>query len=177
MAEKSAGVLAYRLAHGIPEIFLVHPGGPFWVKKDDGAWSVPKGLIDEDEDHLAAARREFLEETGQAIDGHFIELVPLKQKSGKTIYCWAVEHSFDPAQCKSNLFEMEWPRNSGRKQSFEEVDKFSFFAPALALKKVHMGQAGFIRQLLDHLHFPVPVDIEIENAAEPQAQPAQASLF
>jgi predicted NUDIX family NTP pyrophosphohydrolase len=122
MTKRSAGILAWR-RRGEPEVFLVHPGGPFWRTKDVGAWSIPKGGIDPDEEPLAAARREFREETGQVVDGPFTPLAPVKIASGKVIVAWAIEHDLDAGAITSNSFEMEWPPHSGRKQSFPEVDR------------------------------------------------------
>src|SRR5687768_682632 len=116
MAKKSAGILLYRFIKGKPEVLLVHPGGPFWAKKDLGAWSIPKGEFDEGESPLNAAIRETYEEIGIKIEGDFIALTPVRQKSGKTIFPYAIEHPFDPSQLKSNLFEMEWPLKSGQKR-------------------------------------------------------------
>ena len=122
MAKKSAGILLYRLKKGFLEVFLVHPGGPFFIKKDDGAWTIPKGEFDTEEP-LAAAKREFLEETGIPVSGEFIELQPIIQKGGKKVFAWALEKNIDAAAIQSNHFEMEWPPRSGKYQSFPEVDK------------------------------------------------------
>lgn len=148
MANKSAGILLYRMRNKFLEVFLVHPGGPFWAKKDEGAWSIPKGEFDDDEDALTAARREFKEETGIGIKGNFIELSPIKQKSGKFVYAWAVEGDIDPSQIRSNEFEMEWPPRSGKKRSFPEVDKAAWFAPDEAEKKINGAQSALIRELV-----------------------------
>ncbi len=151
MPERSAGLLVYRLRDGAPEFLLAHPGGPFWAKRDDGAWSIPKGLIDEGEENHAAALREFEEETGQSVCGDFIELTPLKQKSGKVVHCWLVEADLDLAGFRSNLFEMEWPRRSGRMQAFPEIDRIGWFGPEEALRKILPGQAGFVTEALARL--------------------------
>lgn len=151
MPEKSAGLLVYRLRDGAPEFLLAHPGGPFWARRDEGAWSIPKGLIDEGEENHAAALREFEEETGQSICGDFIELTPLKQKSGKVVYCWLVQADLDLAGFRSNLFEMEWPRRSGRMQTFPEIDRVAWFGPEEALRKILPGQAGFVTEALARL--------------------------
>jgi predicted NUDIX family NTP pyrophosphohydrolase len=144
----SAGLLLYRVrAGGAPQFFLVHPGGPFWARKDAGAWSIPKGEIESDEDALAAARREFAEETGFVVDGAFRELTALKQPSGKLVRAWALEQDCDPAALRSNLCEIEWPPRSGRRQLVPEVDRAGWFGEAEALEKIQTGQAGFIRQL------------------------------
>ncbi|HET9161517.1 MAG TPA: NUDIX domain-containing protein [Caulobacteraceae bacterium] len=148
MAEKSAGLLVFRRRAGIVEFLLVHPGGPFWKNKDEGAWSIPKGLIDEDEETLTAASREFEEEVGIAVDGDFAALTPLKQKSGKTVHAWLVEADLDLTAFRSNVFAMEWPRRSGRKIEVAEVDRAAYFPPEVSLKKILPGQAGFIAQAL-----------------------------
>jgi predicted NUDIX family NTP pyrophosphohydrolase len=148
MAEKSAGLLVYRRREGQPEFLLAHPGGPFWKNRDEGAWSIPKGLIGEGEETHAAALREFEEETGQSVSGDFVELTPLKQKSGKVVYCWLVEADLDLAGFRSNLFEMEWPPRSGRLQMFPEIDRLAWFAADEALQKILPGQRGFIVEAL-----------------------------
>ena len=151
MTEKSAGLLAYRRTGEGVEFLLAHPGGPFWARRDDGAWSIPKGLVGEGEDTRAAALREFKEEVGQALDGDFVALTPLKQKSGKIVYGWLVEADVDLAGFHSNLFEMEWPRGSGRIASFPEIDRVAWFDPQAALLKILPGQAGFVREALERL--------------------------
>jgi predicted NUDIX family NTP pyrophosphohydrolase len=145
MAQVSAGLLVFRRAPAL-EFLLVHPGGPFWRGKDDGAWSIPKGLIDEGEDHLAAARREFAEETSLSVDGDFIPLTPLKQKSGKWVHAFLIEADLDLAGFRSNVFAMEWPRRSGRTIEVPEVDRAEWFGAESALTKILPGQAGFIRE-------------------------------
>ena len=146
--KKSAGILAYRTVKKTMEFFLVHPGGPFWKNKDAGAWSIPKGEFEEDEDPLTAAKREFKEETGQVISGNFIPLSPVKQKSGKIIQAWAVEADIDAENIKSNLFEMEWPPRSGKKQEFPEVDRAEWFTADTAKEKINPAQAALIDELL-----------------------------
>ncbi len=143
----SAGILMYRFRDRDIEVLLVHPGGPYWAKKDSGAWSIPKGEYTGEEDPLAAARREFREETGVDADGEFLELTPLKQRSGKVVACWAVEGDLDAGAIVSNLFEMQWPPRSGRKASFPEVDRAGWFTAAAAMEKILPGQAGFISEL------------------------------
>src|ERR1700761_59447 len=123
MPNLSAGILLFRRRPSGLELMLVHPGGPFWAKKDAGAWSIPKGLADEGEDLLAAAKREFLEETGMPVEGEFLDLGTHKQPGGKTIVAWAHEGDFDPAHLKSNTFTLEWPPRSGRTAKFPEVDR------------------------------------------------------
>jgi len=149
--KKSAGILLYRNPGTACELFLVHPGGPFWKNKDEGAWSIPKGEFTEEEDALAAAKREFKEETGISCNGKFIELASVKLKSGKIVYAWALEKDVDPAKIKSNLFEMEWPPKSGKLQSFPEIDRAAWFTPAAAKQKINPAQATFINELLEKL--------------------------
>jgi predicted NUDIX family NTP pyrophosphohydrolase len=147
MSKKSAGLLLYRkTAEGL-EVLLVHPGGPFWAKKDDGAWSIPKGEFVEEEDPLAAAKREFEEETGVQPAGEFVPLTPLKQPGGKLVFAWAVRSDFDPSKLKSNTFSMEWPPRSGRQQEFPEVDRAAWFGIEAARRKILKGQAPFLDQL------------------------------
>jgi len=149
--KRSAGILAWRRLDGAPELFLVHPGGPFWKNKDDGAWSIPKGEIDPDEDPLQAARREFREETGQAIDGAFTPLDPVKIASGKVIEAWSIEHDLDASAIRSNTFEIEWPPRSGKRQAFPEVDRAAWFPAAEALRKINKGQVPLVAQVLKTL--------------------------
>ncbi len=151
MPQTSAGILLHRRRGGAAEVFLVHPGGPFWAKKDDAAWSLPKGLIDPDEDPLAAARREFREETGFDLDGDFHDLGTFKLPSGKKLHVFALEGDCDPAALQSNSFELEWPPRSGRMQSFPEIDRGAWFDRDAALAKITKGQrpvlqAFFARQ-------------------------------
>jgi predicted NUDIX family NTP pyrophosphohydrolase len=151
MGKQSAGILLYRKLNNVLQVFLVHPGGPFWKNKDDGAWSVPKGEYEEDDDPLTAAKREFQEETGHYIDGESISLNPIKLKSGKIIHAWAVEGDIDHKNIKSNLFEMEWPPKSGKKQAFAEVDRGGWFTIDEAKIKVNAGQVGLIAELAGKL--------------------------
>jgi predicted NUDIX family NTP pyrophosphohydrolase len=143
----SAGLLMYRFREGVLELFLVHPGGPFWAKKDLEAWSLPKGEFDPEEDSLAAARREFLEETGFPAAGEFIPLTPLKQPSGKVIAAWAFEGDCDPEALKSNPFTLEWPPRSGKTQEFPEIDRAGWFTIEEAKVKIIKGQTGFLEEL------------------------------
>ncbi len=143
----------YRYRDGVLEVFLVHPGGPFWAKKDLGAWSLPKGEYDPDEDALAAARREFAEETGFPAAGEFIPLTPRKQPSGKIIQVWAFAGDCDPAAVKSNAFTMEWPPRSGRQQEFLEIDKAAWFTLEEAKVKMIKGQVGFLEELEEVLQY------------------------
>jgi predicted NUDIX family NTP pyrophosphohydrolase len=138
----------YRRAHGALELLLVHPGGPFWARKDDGAWSIPKGEHGEGEDPLAVARREFMEEVGTAPDGTFVDLGEVVQPGRKVVHAWALEGDVDVARLQSNTFEMEWPPKSGRRQSFPEVDRAEWFTPADARRKILAGQRPFIERLL-----------------------------
>jgi predicted NUDIX family NTP pyrophosphohydrolase len=147
MAKQSAGLLLYRWRAGELEVLLVHPGGPFWAKKDDGAWSIPKGEIDEGEDPFVAARREVAEEVGAAPDGRFIPLEPVRQAGGKVVYAWAIEADVDPATMTSNTFQMEWPPRSGRRQTFPEVDRAAWFTIAHARSKILRGQLPLLDAL------------------------------
>jgi predicted NUDIX family NTP pyrophosphohydrolase len=148
MPNQSAGILLYRKVNNNLQIFLVHPGGPFFKNKDLGSWSIPKGEFLEAEEPLAAAKREFEEETGQAISGDFIALDPVRLKSGKKIYAWAVEGDINHETIFSNLFEMEWPPKSGKKQSFPEIDRAEWFEVNEAKLKINGAQATFIEELI-----------------------------
>ena len=148
MPKRSAGILMYRRPDADIELLLVHPGGPFWARKDLGAWSIPKGEYSEGEDALAVARREFEEETGARPRGDLLPLGELVQPGRKIVTAWALEGDFDPTGLKSNLFEIEWPPKSGRKQSFPEVDRAQWFSPADARRKILKGQSEFIARLL-----------------------------
>lgn len=147
MAKVSAGLLMYRVRGGRVEAMLVHPGGPFWLKKDVGAWSLPKGEIAPGEDALDAARREFEEETGLHPGGEFLPLGEVAQKGGKIVRAWAFEGDCDPASIKSNTFAMEWPPRSGKKQEFREIDKAEFFTLEEARRKVNPAQVALIDAL------------------------------
>ena len=147
--EVSAGILVFRRKRRL-ELLLAHPGGPYWRSKDDGAWSIPKGNV-ESGDLLACAKREFNEETGLVADGKFVALSPLRQKSGKTVYAFALEADFDIAAFSSNTFEMEWPPHSGKHQSFPEVDRIAYFSLATARRKILPGQRAFIDELVTQL--------------------------
>lgn len=147
MSKKSAGILLYREVAGRLEVLLAHPGGPFWAGKDEGAWSIPKGEFEDAEEPLAAARREFEEEIGMAVDGDFIPLEPLRQPSGKVVFAWAVQGDFDPARLKSNIFSMEWPPQSGKQKNFPEVDRAAWFPVEVAKGKILQGQVPFLIQL------------------------------
>lgn len=149
----SAGLLLYRRHGSHAEVFLVHPGGPFWARKDEGAWSVPKGLVDSGEDELACARREFREETGFNTEGHGPEhdLGTFLQPSGKRLHVWAVEGDCNPQDLRSNLFEMEWPPKSGRTAQFPEVDRGAWFDREQALLKIAKGQRPILEKLYGEL--------------------------
>ena len=151
MAKKTAGILMFRETSGALEVLLVHPGGPFWAKKDEAAWTIPKGLIDEGEDPFDAARREFHEETGGTLAGEAVALEPLRQPSGKTLYAWAMRGDFDPGLLTSNTFTMEWPPKSGRQQEFPEVDRAAWFSIDDAGRKILKGQAPLLRELREKL--------------------------
>jgi predicted NUDIX family NTP pyrophosphohydrolase len=147
MQKQSAGILLFRRMNKAVEFFLVHPGGPFWAKKDLGAWSIPKGEFVEGEVALDAAIREFKEETGYALKGNFIPLTPRKQKSGKLIHAWALQHNVDEEKIVSNDFEMEWPPRSGKMKAFPEVDRAGWFEMEEAQHKIIPGQKGFLEEL------------------------------
>ena len=153
MTKRSAGILMYRRSPEL-EVLLAHPGGPFWAKKDEGSWSIPKGEYDEAEEPLACAIREFDEELGARPHGDFIELGEIVQPSRKIVVAFAVEGTFDPPALRSNRFELEWPPKSGRMQSFPEIDRVEWFAPDRAKVKILLGQQGFIDRLLAALHKP-----------------------
>jgi predicted NUDIX family NTP pyrophosphohydrolase len=143
----SAGVLMFRRRSALVEVLLVHPGGPFWARKDDGAWTLPKGEVEPGETPVAAARREFREETGFEVTGDLIPLTPLKQPSGKLIHAWAVSGDVDPAQVRSVMFTMEWPRGSGTVREYPEVDRANWFTLADARRKLLRGQLPFLDEL------------------------------
>jgi len=143
----SAGLLLYRRKGKAIEVLLAHPGGPFWAKQDDGAWTIPKGLVDEGEEPLAAACREMEEETGVRPAGPFLPLGEIRQKAGKRVLAWACEGDGDPAGMKSNLVRSEWPRSSGKWLTFPEVDRCGWFAPEAARVKLNPAQAPFIDRL------------------------------
>lgn len=148
---KSAGILLYRKKDSLIEVFLVHPGGPFWRGKEKGAWSIPKGEFTEGEDPLTVAKREFNEETGQTIDGNFVELTPVKQKGGKMVYAWSVEGDADAETIVSNTFKTEWPYKSGKWITIPEVDKAGWFSTEEAKEKINPAQAELIEDLMKRL--------------------------
>jgi predicted NUDIX family NTP pyrophosphohydrolase len=147
MPKRSAGILLYRRRVGGLEVLLVHPGGPFWAKKDAGAWSIPKGEYSEGEDPLVVARREFLEETGARVEGECVALGEVVQPGRKVVAAFALESDLDPATLRSNTFELEWPPKSGRKATFPEIDRAQWFSPAEAEQKILSGQRPFLERL------------------------------
>ncbi len=147
MGKTTAGILLYRYTDGIPEFFLVHPGGPFWFRKDVGAWSVPKGELNENEDALLGAKREFEEETSIKVDGEFIALKAVKGSNGKTIRIFALQHDADPSLVKSNLFSMEWPSRSGIFREFPEVDRGDWFSFEEDVVKINKHQVPVLQEL------------------------------
>jgi len=147
MQKQSAGILLYRTINNTLEIFLVHPGGPYFKNKDDGSWSIPKGEFLNDEEALTAAKREFEEETGQPIDGKFIELGTIQQKNGKIVHAWAVEGDINHETIFSNTCEIEWPPRTGKKLTIPEIDRAAWFAPAIAKQKINPAQAELVDRL------------------------------
>jgi predicted NUDIX family NTP pyrophosphohydrolase len=149
---RSAGILLYRLAGDAPEVLLVHPGGPFWARKDAGVWSIPKGEYEDGEDPQACALREFEEETGSALPpGGLIDLGEVKQKSGKLVTAWAAEGDLDADAVQSNTFTTEWPPRSGQTAEFPEIDRAGWFALDAAREKLNPAQAEFVDRLADRL--------------------------
>jgi predicted NUDIX family NTP pyrophosphohydrolase len=149
MPRTSAGIALFRRTSGAIELLLVHPGGPVWKNRDDGAWSFPKGEYDDDEDALTVARRELLEETGCAAPGDAVVLGTVKQRGGKIVHLWAVEGDCEADAITSNTFSMEWPPRSGRRQEFPEVDRAGWFAPEDARRKLIEAQRPFVDRLLE----------------------------
>jgi predicted NUDIX family NTP pyrophosphohydrolase len=149
----SAGLLVYRIRGGVLEVLLVHPGGPFWAKKDFGAWSIPKGEFDAgvEEDALSVAKRELEEETGYTVSGEFVPLGEIRQPGGKVVHAWAVEGDFDASRIRSNTFSMEWPPRSGKFREFPEVDRAEWFPIAEATQRILRGQVGFLEQIQDRI--------------------------
>lgn len=174
MKKQSAGLLIYRVKNKTAEVLLVHPGGPFWAKKDKAAWSIPKGELDEAEDLLLAAKREFTEETGQTPpESEYIPLKPI-DRGNKTIYAYASEGDYDEAKIISNMFSMEWPPKSGKLQEFSEIDRAEWFDLSTAVTKMHTGQAAFILQLADLLQ-KTRSDLQIPDLTN--VEPKQPTLF
>ncbi|OCB25926.1 NTP pyrophosphohydrolase [Mycobacterium malmoense] len=151
MPKLSAGVLLYRTRDGVVEVLIAHPGGPFWARKDNGAWSIPKGEYAEGEDPWAAAQREFSEELGLSVPaGHRLDLGQLKQSGGKVVTAFAVRGNLDVSDARSNTFELEWPKGSGTVREFPEVDRVGWFSVAQARVKLLKGQLGFLDRLMAH---------------------------
>ncbi|HEV2480826.1 MAG TPA: NUDIX domain-containing protein [Puia sp.] len=146
-SKQSAGILLYRRRSELLEVFLVHPGGPFWKNKEAGVWTIPKGEFTNDEPALDAAVREFREETGTTLKGPFQPLSPIRQKGGKRVYAWASPGDLDPTTIVSNTFEIEWPRGSGKQVSFPEVDKGGWFSLGDARTMINPAQVGFLEEL------------------------------
>jgi len=147
MSRISAGLLMYRIDDGNLQVLLAHPGGPFFKNKDEGAWSIPKGEIELDEDYLEAARREFEEEVGVKPTGPFVALTPVKQKGGKVVHAWAFEGGCDPSAIVSNTFTLEWPPKSGQQVEFPEIDRAEFFDLDTARRKISAAQVSLINEL------------------------------
>jgi len=152
MTKKSAGILLYRLKNKFLEVLIVHPGGPFWAKKDLGAWSIPKGEFNDDENPMDAAIREFEEEMGEQISGDFISMTPVKQSSGKIVYAFALERDFDTSKIRSNTFTIEWPPKSGKQQEFPEIDKGEWFDFVMSKQKLNETQASIVDELAKKLN-------------------------
>ena len=167
----SAGVLLYRYNENHLEVMLVHPGGPFWAKKDDGSWSIPKGLVEDSEDILSAAKREFREETGFEIDGNFVELGSLTQPSRKIVTAFAINKDLDVKKVISNTFDLEWPPKSGQIIQCPEIDKAEWFSIRQSMKKILKGQCGFITELASILGY---VDLKEQNK---ETEDMQITLF
>lgn len=151
MAKVSAGLVMYRVRNGKIEALLVHLGGPFWAKKDEGAWFIPKGEIMEGEDEFAAAKREFEEETGFKPEGTFVALGKVRHKSGKTVVAWAFAGTCDPLSIKSNTFTIEWPPRSGKQREFPEVDRAEWFTIDAAKNKIHADEFELLKRLEEGL--------------------------
>jgi predicted NUDIX family NTP pyrophosphohydrolase len=155
MKAHSAGLVVYRLKDGQPEVLMAHMGAPWWAKKDVGAWTIPKGLVEENEEPLEAAKREFQEEIGlQVPEGEFVELGSIEQNNNKTVTAWAIEADMDVSDVKSNTFKAEWPPRSGKTQEFPEIDRASWMSLAEAAQKSVRGQAGLFEKLANILHVP-----------------------
>lgn len=168
----------YRFSGEDVEIFLVHPGGPFWAKKDLASWSIPKGEFSNEEDPLEAARREFEEETGFPVNGKFTSLEMLKQPSGKIIHAWALECDCDATKIKSNTFSLEWPPKSGKQQEFPEIDKADWFNTEIAKVKLHRGQVELVDRLLKKLNVQPKKNVEKQGKGiNSEKKPIQQLLF
>lgn len=175
MPKLSAGLLVYRLtSRHVLELLIVHPGGPFWAKKDEGAWSIPKGEYEEGDDAFKVALREFEEELGQpAPEAQWLDLGEVRQPSGKRVHCWAGKADVDISTVASNTFEMEWPPRSGKMQSFPEVDDAAWLPAGVARRKLLKGHVGFVDQLVTSLS-EAGVDVS-EGETEPEA--SNGTLF
>jgi predicted NUDIX family NTP pyrophosphohydrolase len=156
MTARSAGILLYRRRDRELQVFLAHPGGPYWAHKDLGAWTIPKGEYPDSEEPLQAARREFLEETGFAVEGPFIALDPVRQTNGKIVSAWAAEGEIDPTRLRSNLFSIEWPPQSGKMQQFPEVDRGAWFLLEQARVKMIAAQVPLLDQLMNRISYSPP---------------------
>lgn len=179
MGKKSAGLVMYRYRKSILEVFLVHPGGPYWAKKDEGSWSIPKGEYSDDEEAFQVAKREFKEETGYDAKGDFLPLTPIKQPSRKLISAWAFEGDCDASTIESNTFKMEWPPRSGKEAEFPEVDRAEWFPTNMAKKKLLKGHIGFIDELCEILKYDSSNEIEEKDVkiTDKHRKPIQKSLF
>jgi len=168
----SAGILVYRIKASGPEVFIVHPGGPLWAKKDKGVWSLPKGIVEDSEEAMLTAKREFEEETGyNAPEGEYVSLGEIEYPRGdKTVHAWAVEGDFDENQLRSNKFKMQWPPRSGKRQEFPEIDKGGWFSLQRASVKLFPANLPFLERLANHLRVPF-------GSEEIPDQPKQGSLF
>ncbi len=176
MAKQSAGILLYRRAGDTIEVLLAHPGGPFFAKKDDGVWSIPKGEFTDGEEPLQAAEREFQEETGTPVpQGERKDIGKVKLSSGKTIYAWAVEGNLDASNINSNTFSLEWPPKSGQKQEFPEIDRAEWFILPKAVQKLNKSQVTFIERLAAFLK--LNFDATPSDTPDSAQSPKQASLF
>jgi len=172
MTVHSNGILLFRFREGRLEVLLIHPGGPFWAKKDEGAWSIPKGLAEEGESPLDAAKREFEEETGFKAEGEFIDLGDLKQPSRKVVHAWALEENIDETRIVSNKFAVEWPKRSGMIREYPEVDRAGWFNLEQAKKKILKGQAGFIDRLIDALDYSPKMKSDMGHQASTERHTA-----
>jgi predicted NUDIX family NTP pyrophosphohydrolase len=179
MRKVSSGIVLYRIRDHALEMLLVHPGGPFWEKKEEGAWFVPKGEVKPDEELLVAAQREFAEETGAQPKGPFIELGSVKHKSGKVVHAWAVEGDFDPSLLRSNSFALEWPPKSGQQQTFPEIDRASFFSVSEAAAKIYPAEFELIQRLeaVCEKEGRVEKNLVLNSSDRPTGSPRQKSLF
>jgi len=179
MAKVSAGLLMYRIRDQRIEVLLVHPGGPFWAKKDDGAWFIPKGEIAHEEDGLSAAKREFQEETGLEVSGELLPLGSTKHKSGKIVHVWAFEGNCDPSSIKSNTFKLEWPPRSGKEQEFPEIDRADFFTINEAKSKILSSESEFLDRLqgICAERYHILTSTSSDSSRFSPSTPSQKNLF